>query len=145
MIFKVQGDSKETSYSKKIKVQFRTRVGKLFTRRARFGKTVEAAGRTLIGKQGADLFLFFLRSQSTYECDLQNKRFSPRFSFQFCTVEAYFLKITAIRDLKRKKKVFRSIHGGSLSFCKCRRARIKEPAGRIWPAGRSLPMSGLEA
>ena len=64
MIFKVQGDSKETSYSKKIKVQFRTGVGKLFTRRARFGKTVEAAGRTLIGKQGADLFLspffFFL-------------------------------------------------------------------------------------
>ena len=31
-------------------------VGKLFTRRARFGKTVEAAGRTLIGKQGEDLF-----------------------------------------------------------------------------------------
>ena len=34
-------------------------VGKLFTRRARFGKTVEAAGRTLIGKQGEDLFFFF--------------------------------------------------------------------------------------
>ena len=30
-------------------------VGKLFTRRARFEKTVEAAGRTLIGKQGEDL------------------------------------------------------------------------------------------
>ena len=29
----------------------------LFTRRARFGKTVEAAGRTLIGKQGEDIFL----------------------------------------------------------------------------------------
>ena len=31
-------------------------MGKLFTQRARFGKTVEAAGRTLIGKQGEDLF-----------------------------------------------------------------------------------------
>ena len=28
-------------------------------------------------------------------------------------------------------------------MCKCRRARIKGPAGRIWPAGRSLPMSAL--
>ena len=35
-------------------------VGKLFTRRARFGKTVEAAGRTLIGKPGEDLFFFIL-------------------------------------------------------------------------------------
>ena len=32
-------------------------VGKLFAPRARFGKTVEAAGRTLIEKQGEDLFL----------------------------------------------------------------------------------------
>ena len=30
-------------------------VGNYFTRRARFGKTVKAAGRTLIGKQGEDL------------------------------------------------------------------------------------------
>ena len=35
------------------------------------------------------------------------------------------------------------MHGGSLSLCKCRRARIKGPAGRIWPAGRSLPMPGV--
>ena len=75
-----------------------TGVGNYFTRRARFGKTVEAAGRTLIGKQDEDLF-FFWRSRSTYDCDLQNKRLSPRFLFQFCTVEAYFLKITAIHDL----------------------------------------------
>ena len=34
-------------------------VGRLFTRRARFGKTVQAAGCTLIGKEGEDLFLFF--------------------------------------------------------------------------------------
>ena len=57
----------------------RSGLGNYFTRRARFGKTAEAAGRTLIGKQGEDFF--FLRSRSTYECDLQNKRFSPRFLF----------------------------------------------------------------
>ena len=32
------------------------RGGNYFTRRARFGKTVEAVGGTLIGKQGEDLF-----------------------------------------------------------------------------------------
>ena len=37
-------------------------------------------------------FLFSCRSQSTYECALQNRRFSPPFSFQLCTVEAYFFK-----------------------------------------------------
>ena len=63
-------------------------VGNYFTRRAKFGKTVEAAGRALIGKQGEDLF--FWRSRFTHECDLQNKRFSPRFLFQFCTVELIF-------------------------------------------------------
>ena len=77
-------------------------MGNYFTRRASLGKTVEAAGRTLIVKQGEDLF--FWRSQSTYKCDLQNRRFSPRFLFEFCTVEAYFLKITAIYDLKKKKR-----------------------------------------
>ena len=35
----------------------RTGVGKLFIRRARFEKTVEAAVRTVIGKQGEDFFL----------------------------------------------------------------------------------------
>ena len=40
--------------------------------------------------------------------------------------------------------VFRSIHGESLSLCKYRRARIKGPAGRIWPVGCSLPMSGID-
>ena len=38
-------------------LQPRSGVGKFFTRRARFGKTVEGAGRTLIGKQGEDFFL----------------------------------------------------------------------------------------
>ena len=37
--------------------QLSSGVGNYFTRRARFGKTVEAAGRTLIGKQGEDFFL----------------------------------------------------------------------------------------
>ena len=46
--------------------------------------------------------------------------------------------------ISKGKKVFRLIQGGSLSLCKCRRARIKEPAGRTWSAGRSLPMSGTE-
>ena len=36
----------------------RAGVGNYFTRRARFGKTGEAAGRTLIGKQGEDLLFF---------------------------------------------------------------------------------------
>ena len=36
-----------------------TGVGNYFTRRARFGKTVEATGRMLIGKQDEDFFFFF--------------------------------------------------------------------------------------
>ena len=47
--------------------------------------------------------------------------------------------------ISKGKKVFRLIHGGSLSLCKCRRARIKGLAGRIWPAVRSLPMSGIDS
>ena len=86
---------------------------KLFTRRAKFGKTVEAAGRTLIGKQGEDLFPFFfvdhspranVISQSTCECDPQNKRFSPRFSFQLCTVEAYFFEKSQPSVISKGKK-----------------------------------------
>ena len=46
--------------------------------------------------------------------------------------------------ISKKKKVFRSIRRRSLSLCKCRRAKIKEPASPIWPAGRSLPMSVIE-
>ena len=80
-------------------------VGKLFTRRFRFGKTVEAAVRTLIEKQGEDLF--FWRSRSTYECDLQNRRFSPRFLFQFCTVEANFFENHCHPWSLKEKKVFR--------------------------------------
>ena len=122
----------------------RAEVDKLFTRRARFGKTVEAVGRALIGKQDEDLFSLLWRSHSSYECNLQNKKFSPHFSFQFCTVEAYLFENHCHPWSLKEKKVFRSIYGGNLSLCKCRRARIKEPAGRIWPAGRSLPMSALK-
>ena len=46
--------------------------------------------------------------------------------------------------ISKGKKVFRSIYGRSLSFCKWRWARIKEPAGRTWPAGHSLSMSALD-
>ena len=123
----------------------RTGVGKLFTRRARFGKTVDTAGRTLIGKQGEDLFFFFLGDHGPRTNVISKiKVFHLVFYSNFAPVKLIVLKITAIHDLQRKKKVFHLIHGGSLSLCKCRRARAKEPAGRIWPAGRSLPMSGLE-
>ena len=86
----------------------------------------------------------FWRSRSTDDFDLQNKTSSPRFSFQFCTVQAYFVENHCYLWFLKEKKVIRSIQGGSLSLCKCRRARIKGPAGRIWPAGRSLPMSAVD-
>ena len=56
----------------------------------------------------------------------------------FAPLRLILLKITAIHDLLRKKKVFRSVHGRSLSLCKYRRARINGPAGR------NLPMFVLE-
>ena len=116
-------------------------MGKLFTRRARFGKTVEAAGGTLIGKQGED---FFFRNHGLRTTVIScMKGFHLVFYSNFAPLRLILLIITAIHDL-RKKEVFRSIHGGSLSLCVCRRARIKGPAGRIWRAGLSLPMSVLE-
>ena len=45
-----------TSKSPTASVPSKPGVGNYFTQRARFGKIVEAAGRTLIGKQGEDLF-----------------------------------------------------------------------------------------
>ena len=48
----------KSSSNRSVGVVVNAGVGKLFTRRARFGKTVEAADRTLIGKQGEDLFFF---------------------------------------------------------------------------------------
>ena len=90
-------------------------MGKLFTRKARFGNTVEAVGRTLIGKQGEDLLLFF---EGGNHCPSTNvisniKGFHLLFHFTFASLRLIFLKITAIRDLlKEKKKVFHSINGG---------------------------------
>ena len=86
---------------------------------------------------------FFRRSQYVCECDLRKKIDSPRFSFQLYTVEAIFFENHCYPQSLKEKMVFRSIHCGSLNFCKCRRARIKDPASRIWPAGRSLPLFGI--
>ena len=74
-------------------LQCKPGVGKLFTRRARFGKTVEAAGRTLIGKQGEDLFFgdHGPRTNVIYKRKGFHLVFSC-FLFQFCTVEAYFFE-----------------------------------------------------
>ena len=48
--------SAHAAAAKKRLVDSTSGVGNYFARRARFGKTVEDAGRTLIGKQGEDLF-----------------------------------------------------------------------------------------
>ena len=76
-------------------------MGKLFTRRARFGKTVEAAGRTLIGKQGEDLliFLFFGDHSPRKNVIFKIHGFHLVFHFNFAPLRLIFLKITAIRDL----------------------------------------------
>ena len=83
---------------------FKAGVGKLFTRRARFGKTVEAAGRTLIGKQGEDLFIylfvFFFGDHSPRTNVISKiKDFHLVFHFNFAPLRLIVLKITAICDL----------------------------------------------
>ena len=81
-------------------------MGKLFTRKARFGNTVEAAGRTLIGKQGEDLLLFFGVGNHCPSTNVISKikGFHLVFHFTFAPSRLIFLKITAIRDLLRKKR-----------------------------------------
>ena len=80
----------------------RAGVGKPFTRRARFGKTVEAAGRTLIGKLGED---FFFRDYGPRTNVISKmKGFHPVFDFNFASLRLLLLKITAIHDLSRKKR-----------------------------------------
>ena len=77
-------------------------MGKLFTRRARFGKTVEAAGRTLIGKQGED---FFFRDHGPGTNVISKmKNFHLVFYSNFAPLRLILLKITAIHDLLRKKR-----------------------------------------
>ena len=116
----LSGPRIELTTSRSLGSLVRAGVGKLFTRRARFGKAVETAGNTLIGKQGKDLFFIF-GDHSPRTNVISKRSFHLVFYFNFALLRLVYLKITAIRDLK-KKKVFRSIHGGSLSFCKCRRA-----------------------
>ena len=79
-------------------LRFRPGVGKLFTRRTRFEKTVEAAGRTLIGKQGEPL-IFFGDHDPRANAISKKRGFHLVFLFQLCTFQAYFLKIIAIHAL----------------------------------------------
>ena len=72
-------------------------VDKLFTRRARFGKTAEAAGCTLIGKQGEDLFLGDHGPRTNVISKIGD--FHLVFFFNFAPLRLIFLKITAIHDL----------------------------------------------
>ena len=76
-------------------------MGKLFTRRARFEKTVEAAGRTLIGKQGED-FLFGDHGPRTNVIS-RMKGFHLVFYFNFAPLRLILLKIIAILDLRKKR------------------------------------------
>ena len=77
----------------------RTGMGKRFTRRARFRKPVEAAGRTLMGKQGEDLFSFFVLEIRVTNVISKIKGFHLVFHFSFAPLKLIFLKTTAIRDL----------------------------------------------
>ena len=75
-------------------------VGKFFTPRARFGKTVEVAGHTLMGKQGED---FFFRNHGP-RTNVISKIKSFHLVFlvfysNFAPQRLVFLKITAIHDL----------------------------------------------
>ena len=111
-------------------------------------KTVEAAGRTLMGKQGEDLFFFLFLEIRVTNVISKKKVSTSSFISLLHSWSLYFRKSLPSVISKGKLKAFRSIHGGSLSSCKCTcdaRARMKEPVGRIWPAGRGLPMSGLDS
>ena len=77
-------------------------MGKLFTRRARFGKTVEAAGRTLIEKQGEDLFFGDHGPRTNVISKIKGSHLV--FYSNVVPLRLIFLKITAIHDLSRKKK-----------------------------------------
>ena len=72
-------------------------MGDYFTRRVRFGKTVEAAGRTLIGKQGEDLFFGDHGPRTNVISKI--KGFHLVFYSNFAPLKLILLKITAIHDL----------------------------------------------
>ena len=92
-------------------------MGKVFTRRARFEKTIEAAGYTLIGKQ--EDFSFRDHGPRTNVIS-KMKGFPLVFYSNFALLRLILLKINAIHDLQRKEKVFHSVHSGSFSLCKFR-------------------------
>ena len=75
-----------------INVGYIAGVSKLFTRRARFGKTVEAAGRTLIGKQGEDFFIFFFFGGHSTRTNVISKMkgFHLVFHFTFAPLRLIF-------------------------------------------------------
>ena len=76
-------------------------MGKLFTRRARFGKTVEAAGCTLIGKQVED---FFFTNHGPRANVISNmKGFHLVFYSKFAPLRLILLIITAIHNLRKKR------------------------------------------
>ena len=79
-------------------------MGKLFTQTAKFGKTVEAAGRTLSGKQGEDFF--FRDHNSRTNMISKIKGFHLVFYSNFAPLRLILLKITAIHDFLRKKRSF---------------------------------------
>ena len=75
-------------------------MSKLFKQRVRFGKTVEAAGHTLIGKQGKDFF--FGDHDPCTNVISKIKDFHPVFLVfysNFTPFRLIFLKLTAIHDL----------------------------------------------
>ena len=79
-------------------------VVSLSTRKASFGKTVEASGRTLIGKQGEDLFFFGDNGPRT---NVISKIRGSHLVFNvfysnFAPLRLIFLKTTANHDLQRK-------------------------------------------
>ena len=76
-------------------------MGKLFTRRAKLGKTVEAAGRTLIGKHGKDLFFGDHSPRANVISKI--KRFHLVFRFNFAPLRFVFFKSLSSVISKGKK------------------------------------------
>ena len=76
-------------------------MGKLFIRGAKFGKIVEAAGRTLTGKQGENLYFIGDHGPRTdVICKIKGFHLVLLvFLSKFAPLRLSFLKITAILDL----------------------------------------------
>ena len=76
-------------------------MGKFLTRRAKFGKSVETVGRTLIGTQGEDFF-FGDHSPGTNVIS-KVKGFHLVFHFNFAPLRLIFFKSLPSMISKRKK------------------------------------------